>query len=252
MLRILALALALLAPVVARAAPPPLTVFAAASLKTALDEAKTAWEARPDAAKLRISYAGSSALARQIDQGAPADVYLSANQSWMDWLQKKGRLKDGSRRDLLRNSLVLVAYGEAPAVTLSPKLDLAGLLGDGRLAVAFTDSVPAGIYAKQALTSLHLWAQAKPRLAPADDVRSALALVASGEAPFGIVYATDAKAEPKVSVAATFPADSHDPIVYPGAIVKEADNPQAKAFLDWLSGPAARKIFARNGFSGVK
>ncbi|MGM0584108.1 MAG: molybdate ABC transporter substrate-binding protein [Pseudomonadota bacterium] len=246
-LRLAALALALLAAPAARAEA-PLTVFAAASLTNAFDEAAALY-AKETGTELRVSYAGSSALARQIDRGAPADLFLSANADWMDWLEDRGRLLPGSRRDLLRNRLVLVAHGEAPEVTLSPGLDLRALLDGGRLAMAFVDAVPAGIYGKAALSSLGLWAQAEPHVAQADNVRAALALVARGEAPFGIVYATDVAAEPAVSVVATFPADSHPPIVYPGAVPERAERERAAALLDWLAGPQAQAVFARHGFA---
>lgn len=246
-LRLAAVALALVVAPAAHAQA-PLTVFAAASLTNAFDEAAALY-AKETGTQLRISYAGSSALARQIDRGAPADLFVSANTAWMDWLEGRGRLLPGSRRDLLRNRLVLVAHGEAPEVTLSPDLDLPALLDGGRLAMAFVDAVPAGIYGKAALSSLGLWAKAEPHVAQADNVRAALALVARGEAPLGIVYATDAAAEPEVSVVATFPSGSHPRIVYPAAVPEGAERDRAAALLEWLAGPQAQAVFARHGFA---
>lgn len=239
---ILALAAAL-APAAAAAAD--LTVFAAASLGTALSEVETAWEAETGR-DLAVVLAGSSALARQIRQGAPADVFISANPDWMDAIEAEGLVRPGTRRDLLTNTLVLVAHGSD-----APPLDPAALpqaLGDGRLAMALVEAVPAGIYGKAALTHLGLWDALAPRVAETDNVRAALALVAAGEAPFGIVYATDAHAEPRVSVVATFPGDSHPPIVYPAAVIDGSTAPDAEAFLDWLQGPTARAAFDAQGF----
>ena len=238
---------------VAGASPPdkpaPLTVFAAASLKESLDEAATAYE-RGGGAPVRVSYAASSALARQIEQGAPADVFVSADQAWMDALQEQKLIDPASRRNLLGNTLVLVAPKDSKVqVALKPGLDLAALLGaDGRLALALTNSVPAGKYAKQSLVKLGAWEGVKSRTAEAENVRAALLLVARGEAPLGIVYGSDAFAEPKVRVVATFPADAHAAIVYPIARVAASTHPQAKAFVQWLQTPAARAIFARHGF----
>jgi len=238
---------------VAGASPPdkpaPLTVFAAASLKESLDEAATAYE-RGGGAPVRVSYAASSALARQIEQGAPADVFVSADQAWMDALQEQELIDPASRRNLLGNTLVLVAPKDSKVqVALKPGLDLAALLGaDGRLALALTNSVPAGKYAKQSLVKLGAWEGVKSRTAEAENVRAALLLVARGEAPLGIVYGSDALAEPKVRVVATFPADAHAAIVYPIARVAASTHPQAKAFVQWLQTPAARAIFARHGF----
>ena len=223
------------------------TVFAAASLKNAMDEIATAFEAETgDVAK--VSLAGSSALARQIQQGAPAEVFISANAAWMDRIEADGLLAEGSRVDLLRNALVLVAHGAAAPVAISPELDLAGMLGEDRLAMALVEAVPAGIYGKAALENLGLWASVAPRVAQSDNVRSALALVAAGEAPLGIVYATDAVAEPDVSVLGTFPEGSHPPIVYPAARLADAGETAAR-FLAFLQGPQARAAFERQGFA---
>lgn len=220
------------------------TVFAAASLKDALDEVAGAWRGATGGAAT-VSYAGSSALARQIEAGAPADVFISANAAWMDALQREGLLAPATRRDLLGNALVLVAPAGAPPLALA---DLPGALGDGRLAMALYDAVPAGIYGREALTSLGLWEALEDRVAQADNVRAALALVATGEAPYGIVYASDAAAEPRVEVVARFPDGSHPDIVYPAAAVAEGDVAAATAFLDYLETPPADAIFAAHGF----
>jgi molybdate transport system substrate-binding protein len=225
------------------------TVFAAASLKTALDDVAALWR-RETGTEVVVSYAGSSALARQIEAGAPADLFISANPGWMDRLEAGGLLRAESRLDLLTNSIVLIAHGrDATPLTLSPDLDLSGLIGDGRLAMALVDAVPAGIYGKAALETLGLWDQVAPKVAQADNVRAALALVAIGEAPFGIVYASDALAEARVSVAARFPADTHPPILYPAAVTADSDAPDVLAFLAFLKSADARAIFKRHGFS---
>ncbi|TYC64646.1 molybdate ABC transporter substrate-binding protein [Stappia sp. BW2] len=230
------------------AAADQITVFAAASLADALNEIEQRFEAATGH-DLVVSLAGSSALARQIQQGAPADVFISANPDWMDVLEKDGLLEPGSRFDLLNNSLVLIAHGqEAHPLEITSDLDLANLLGDNRLAMALVDAVPAGIYGKAALQSLGLWDDAEPRIAQSNNVRAALALVATGEAPYGIVYATDAVAEDNVTVAGTFPADSHPPIVYPVADLANRDFPAEAEFLAYLRGPDAREAFERQGF----
>ena len=225
------------------------TVFAAASLANALAEIETQFEAATGH-DLVVSLAGSSALARQIGQGAPADIFISANPGWMDRLEAEGLLEPGTRFDLLGNSMVLVAAGtDAAPVELGPGTDLAGLLGDGRLAMALVDSVPAGIYGKAALQSLGLWDDVAGRVAQADNVRAALAFVAAGAAPYGIVYATDAVAEDDVTVVGTFPPDSHPPVVYPVADLASRDTAAEAAFLEHLSGDAAQAAFARQGFA---
>lgn len=226
------------------------TVFAAASMKDALDEVADAFgTATGDRAVLVL--AGSSALARQIAQGAPADVFVSANTGWMDDLQARGRLVAGSRIALLGNRLVLVAHGpDAPGMALPELPDRLGDgLGDGRLAMALVDAVPVGVYGKAALQALDLWDILAPRVAQADNARAALALVALGAAPYGIVYATDAAAEPRVTAVATFPEGSHPPITYPAALIAGHDTPEARAFLDFLTGEAAAATFARHGFT---
>ena len=229
------------------------TVFAAASLKTAMDEIGPAFAAATGD-RLVVSLAGSSALARQIQAGAPAELFISANTLWMDTLEKDGLIRSDTRRDLLANAIVLIAHGkDAARVTIGPDLDLAGRLaedatGSGRLAMALVDAVPAGIYGKASLVSLGLWESVASKVAQADNVRAALALVAVGEAPYGIVYATDAAAEDDVSVVGTFPADSHPPIVYPAALTTVATSPAAERALAFLSGETARAAFERQGF----
>lgn len=234
------------------AAAEQVTVFAAASLGTALDEIATTWEAETGH-DVVASYAGTPQLARQIGQGAPADLFIAASSDWMDDLEAKGLIVPGSRRDLVGNTLVLIAHGEARPVEIGPGLDLPALLGDGRLAMALVDSVPAGLYGREALTALGLWDAARPRIAQAENVRAALALVASGEAPLGIVYGSDALAAraagEDVSVLGAFPADSHSPITYPAALVAGRDGPAARAFLDQLASPRARLVWEAQGFS---
>jgi molybdate transport system substrate-binding protein len=245
----LALCIAAIAP--AQAAQPPLTVFAAASLKESMDEAALAFE-RDTGQAVRVSYAGSSALARQIEQGAPADVFVSADLDWMDELQSKGLIDPATRSELLGNTLVLVAPKDsaAKAMVLDAGTDLLPLLGErGRIALALVDSVPAGKYAKAAFTSLGMWDALQPRLAESENVRAALLLVARDETPLGVVYGSDAQAEPRVRVLARFPESSHPPIVYPVAKVKASAHPQAAPFERWLHTPAAAAIFRRHGFS---
>lgn len=228
-----------------------IVVFAAASLKNALDDVVGTWRAETGNSAT-VSYAGSSALARQIEQGAPADVFISANEAWMDRLEQAGLIKPDTRRDLLRNRLVLIAHGKAkPEVQIRQGFDLAGLLGKDRLAMALVDAVPAGIYGKAALTSLGIWGAVEPKVAQTDNVRAALTLVGRGEAPYGIVYATDASASDNVSIVGTFPADSHPPIIYPAAVVAESKHPRAQAFLNFMASPAARPLFQRHGFTVI-
>jgi len=198
---------------------------------------------------LIVSLAGSSALARQIQQGAPADIFISANPDWMDAVEAEGLVETGTRFDFLSNSIVLIAAGtDAQPAGIGPDMDLAGLLGDGRLAMALADSVPAGIYGKAALENLGLWAGIEAQVAQADNVRAALAFVATGEAPYGIVYATDAVAEDRVTVVGTFPDGTHPPIVYPVADLANRDTAAEAAFLEFLRGAEAREAFARQGF----
>ncbi|APZ52020.1 molybdate ABC transporter substrate-binding protein [Salipiger abyssi] len=225
------------------------TVFAAASMKNAMDEVAECY-GEETGNNAVVSLAGSSSLARQIQAGAPADVFISANVGWMDTLEEEGLIDAESRTDLLGNAIVLIAHDAgATPVEIAPDLPLADMLGEDRLAMALVDAVPAGIYGKAALESLELWDSVAPKVAQADNVRAALALVATGEAPMGIVYATDAAAEPDVTVLGTFPEDSHPPIVYPAAVLAESDNPVAAEFLDYLQGPVARAAFERQGFT---
>ncbi|WP_369915782.1 molybdate ABC transporter substrate-binding protein [Xanthomonas sp. NCPPB 3005] len=247
--------LCLLSLVVALAVPPawaqaPLTVFAAASLKESLDEAAAAYQ-QSSGTPVQVSYAASSALARQVEQGAPADVFFSADLEWMDYLQQRRLVDPAQRRNLLGNTLVLVApVASAAKVDLRKPGTLAAALGaQGRLAVGQTSSVPAGKYARAALQKLGQWDGVQARLAESESVRSALMLVARGEAPLGIVYGSDAKAEPKVRVVAVFPADSHAPIVYPVAALRAGKNPAAADFVRWLGTAPAQAIFQRRGFS---
>lgn len=244
------LALGLLAPLTVQAAE-PVTVFAAASLKNALDETAAAFSA-DTGTELVISYAASSALAKQIEAGAPADLFISADIPWMDYLAERDRIDPASRTDLLGNELVLVAPSASPleATGITPSLDLAGMLGEGRLAVGQVDSVPAGKYAKAALQSLDLWTAIQPKLAQSDNVRAALALVSREEAPLGIVYASDAASDADVKVIGTFPGDSHPPIIYPVALVlADRPNDEAAAFLAYLKGEKARAAFGKAGFT---
>lgn len=224
-----------------------ITVFAAASLKAALDDVVDAFELSSDH-RLQTSYAGSSALARQIEHGAPADVFISANVGWMDTLEAQNLLVPHTRVALLSNDLVLVSpAGMGAVVDLSDSAMVLNALEQTPLAMAFVDAVPAGIYGKAALTSLGLWDDVSAKVAQTDSVRGALALVARAEARLGVVYATDALAEPRVSIVAAFPADSHAPIVYPAARIAP-DSDGARDFAAFLVSPEARKIFESYGF----
>ena len=232
-------------------APPAMAeevvVFAAASLKGALDRVAADWQARTGH-RVTISYAGSNALAAQILQGAPADILVSAAEDWMDKVARAGLV--AARRDLLGTSLVLIAHGrDAAPVQIGPGLDLPALLNGGRLAMAMVDAVPAGQYGKAALQSLGLWDSVAAEIAQAENVRAALAFVARGEAPLGIVYATDAAAGDNVTVIATFPQDTHPPIVYPAALLTAAGDAADRAFFAALSEPAADAVFAAAGFA---
>jgi len=232
----------------ADAAANEVLVFAAASLTDALGAVAAAWMAETGHVA-RLSLAGSAALANQILRGAPADVVILANTDWMDALAAAGALRDGSRRDLLGNRLVLIAHGRAAApVSIDAALDLAGMLGAGRLSMALVDAVPAGIYGRAALTGLGLWDAVAPQVAQSSSVRSALAFVALGEAPLGIVYATDAVVEDNVTVIGTFPPGSHPPIILPAAITAQSASPVAGAFLDFLGSDTARAIWTGHGF----
>jgi molybdate transport system substrate-binding protein len=241
------LALALLAPFAARA--DELLVFAAASLKPSLDRIL----ATPEVAALggaKASYAASSQLARQIEAGAPAALFISADQDWMDYVEQHKLVVDGTRANLLGNALVLVAPKDSTVkLDIGPGFKLAHALGkDGRLALGEPNSVPAGKYAKAALTSLGVWDSVATRVVAADNVRAALNFVAKGEAPLGIVYRSDAVSEPAVRVVATFPASSHAPIVYPVALVAGHDDAAARKLLELLRAPAEQAIFHDLGF----
>ncbi len=225
-------------------------VFAAASQKDALDAVIAAY-GKAGKGPVKASYQSSSTLARQIEKGAPADLFISANPQWMDYLAERNLIDKDTRFDLLSNGLVLVTAKDSKAgpVTITPGFDLAGLLGSGRLAVGDPDHVPAGIYAKQALQNLGIWGAVERKLARADNVRAALALVARGETPFGIVYRSDAVADKGVKVVGPFPETSHPPIVYPVAVMAESKHAQAaRDFLAFLKSNAAAKIYANFGF----
>lgn len=249
--RLIAASLLALLPVAgaqARAAEPVL-VFAAASLKNALDAATQAWRAETGGVALG-NYASSSALARQIEQGAPADIFISADLAWMNDLADEDLIDPATRWNLLGNSLVLIAPApDAAPIDIVPGVDLLGALDGGRLALGEVRAVPAGRYARSALQHLGIWPSVEDHLAEADSVRGALAFVARGEALLGIVYATDAQADPAVMVVGTFPHDSHPPIVYPVARVMGSDNPDARAFLEFLRSARASAIFEAQGFT---
>ena len=252
MLKVFAAIFACLMPAVASAAPsadPPLMVFAAASLKNALDEVNSAFAARTGT-KVTASYAASSALMKQIENGAPADVFISADLDWMDFGAQRKLINDGTRVELLGNRLVLIAPKDSKIgpVRIVPGFDLAQLAGNGRVVTGDVRAVPVGKYAKAALEKLEAWQKAQPKLAITENVRAALTLVARGEAVLGIVYTTDAKVEPNVKVVGIFPADSHPPIVYPAALTATA-RPGALEYLAFLRSPAAKTIFERDGFT---
>jgi molybdate transport system substrate-binding protein len=246
---VLAGALALAAGASPLMAQGKLTVFAAASLKNALDEVNAACAADVGE-KATISYAGSSALARQIEQGAPADLFISADLAWMAYLSERNLTRKDTELELLGNRIVLVAPADTTsAAEIVPGFDLAGLLGDGKLAMANVDAVPAGRYGKAALEKLGVWASVEADVAQAENVRAALALVSTGEAPLGIVYQTDAAADPKVRILATFPQETHPPIVYPVAQIAASTHEAAAPFLDCLQTGKARALFEKQGFT---
>jgi molybdate transport system substrate-binding protein len=226
-----------------------LTVFAAASLTDAMKDISTKWTAAGHQ-PLVLSFGASSTLARQIEQGAPANVFASADEKWMDYLAEKKLIAPDTRKDLLGNDLVLVVAANKPMhVAINKSFDLMGLLGpDGRLATGDPAHVPVGIYAEQALKALGMWDSVSSKLARTGDVRSALLLVERGEAPAGIVYATDAAVSNAVMIAGTFPADSHDPVSYPFAVTKSGDTTEARALLAFLTSPPARAVFVQRGF----
>ena len=251
-LAVLALSLSLASPFALARAEEPVVVFAAASLKTALDEAAARFHA-DGGAEIKISYGGSLGLARQIVAGAPADLFASADEISMDEAAKGGAIKADTRFDWLGNELVLVAPKAAAFDTLALTPDaLGGALGSGKLATGEVNTVPVGKYARASLDKLGLWSLVEPHLAMSDNVRSALAFVARGEAALGIVYATDAAAEPGVKIVARFPDASHAPILYPVAVTAGSHNAAAAKFEDFLKSDAAWPIFARQGFRAVK
>lgn len=226
-----------------------LTVFAAASLKETLSTIADSWK-KETGQQVKLSFAASSALAKQIDEGAPADLFISADLAWMDHLDKAGELAPGTRADLLGNRIVLVAPAASTlTVKIAPHFDLAGLLGKDRLAMGNVAAVPAGVYGKAALENLGVWDSVKDKVAQADNVRAALALVSRQEAPLGIVYETDAKVDPGVKIVDRFPETSHPPIVYPAAVLKSSTSPQAKSFLAYLKTAKAADVFKAAGFT---
>ena len=227
-----------------------ITVFAAASLKNALDDVNAAFT-KATGIKVVSSYEASSALARQIEQGAPADAFISADLRWMDYVAERKLINPNTRVNLLGNKLVLIAPVDSKLgnVTIGQGFDIAKLAGDGRIAVADVKAVPAGLYAKAALEKLGAWAAAEPKLAQAENVRATLAFVARGETPVGIVYETDAKIEPKVKIIATFPDDSYPPVTYPVAATADSKKPGVGQYFGFLRSPAAKAIFEKYGFS---
>jgi molybdate transport system substrate-binding protein len=223
-------------------------VFAAASLKNALDAINAQWQ-KESGKGAKISYAASSALAKQIEQGAPAQMFISADLDWMDYVEKKNLIKPGSRSNLLGNRIVLIApKDKAQPIDIKPGFDLAKVLGDGRLSMANVDSVPAGKYGKAALEKLGVWASVSNKLAQAENVRAALLLVSRGEAPAGIVYQTDAASDSSVKIIGTFPEDTHPPIIYPIALTANA-GPDAAAFLAYIRSDKAKPLFEAQGFT---
>lgn len=250
-LKSIAIAAAVMVSIPAYAAE-KITVFAAASMKTALDAANVAYTAK-SGNQVVVSYAASSALAKQVEAGAPADVFISADLDWMDYLTRKNLIKSESRKNLLGNRIVLVVPKEkAKPVDIKPGFDLSSLVGDGKLAMGQVESVPAGKYGKAALEKLGVWESVSSKVVGVENVRAALLLVSRGEAPFGIVYQTDAAADPAVSIAGTFPEDSHPPIIYPVAQLAESKNTAADDYLKFLASSEASSIFSGQGFTVLK
>lgn len=247
-----------LLPLLALAPPPAVAqsggpmVFAAASMKDALDEVARLWQ-QETGRKAVVSYAGSSALARQIEQGAPADLFISADLDWMDHLAQRNLIKPDTRSNLLGNRIALVT-GKSSTVTakIAPGFDLSGLIGSGKLAMADTRAVPAGKYGKASLEALNVWPSVQGKVAQAENVRAALLLVSRGEAPLGIVYSTDAAADPGVRVVDVFPENTHPPIIYPVAMTASSRHADAAAFLAYLASPKARAAFEKAGFAILK
>jgi molybdate transport system substrate-binding protein len=232
-----------------------INVFAASSLTDSMKAVAGAFEAKTGT-HVMLSFGGSNTLAQQINQGAPADLYLSADSDWMDFLAKNDRIDPATRHDLLGNKLVLVGGANAKRIAIAPRFDLSGALGSGKLALADPNSVPAGKYGKAALTALGIWDSVANKIAPAENVRVALEYVMRGEAPYGIVYQTDAMAgadaAPAVKVVGVFPENTHPPIVYPAAVTRSAASPAARDFLAYLSSPPAKAIFEKAGFTVLK
>jgi molybdate transport system substrate-binding protein len=225
-----------------------LVIFAAASLKSALDAVNAEWQ-KETGKKASISYGASSALAKQIEQGAPAHMFVSADLDWMDYVAGKKLIKSETRSNLLGNRIVLIApKDKATPVEIKSGFNLAAVLGDGRLSMASVDSVPAGKYGKAALEKLGAWASVSGKIAQAENVRAALLLVSRGEAPAGIVYQTDAAADPNVKIIGTFPQDTHSPIIYPIALTAGPSHPDADGFLAFIKSAKARPLFEAQGF----
>jgi molybdate transport system substrate-binding protein len=223
-------------------------VFGAASLKNALDEANAQYQ-RDTGRKVVVSYAASSALAKQIENGAPADIFISADLDWMDYVAERKLIKPDTRANFLGNKIVLIAAADSGlTLTIAPNFPLAQALGNGRLAMADPASVPAGKYGKAALEALGVWPSVADKIAPAPDVRATLVFVSRGEAPLGIVYQTDAAADKGVKIVGAFPASSHPPIIYPIAVTATSTNPDTGAYIAFLKSPAARPAFEKQGF----
>src|SRR5262245_6921727 len=226
-----------------------LVIFAAASLKNALDAINAQWQ-KETGKKALISYASSSALAKQIEQGAPAQMFISADLDWMDYVAQKTLIKPETRSNLLGNRIVLIApKDKAQSIEIRPGFDLAKVLGDGRLSIANVDSVPAGKYGKAALEKLGVWPSVSNKIAQAENVRAALLLVSRGEAPLGIVYQTDAAADTNVKIIGTFTEDSQTQMIYPIALTANANHPDAASFLDYIKSAKAKPLFEAQGFT---
>jgi molybdate transport system substrate-binding protein len=233
----------------ARAQSGDLVVFAAASLKNALDSINAQWQ-KETGRSAKISYASSSALAKQMENGAPAQMFISADLDWMDYVEKKNLIQPDTRSNLLGNRIVLIApKDKAQPIAIKPGFDLARVLGDGRLSMANVDAVPAGKYGKAALEKLGVWTSISDKTAQAENVRAALLLVSRGEAPAGIVYQTDAASDKAVTIIGTFPEDTHPPIIYPIALTAGTTNPDAAAFLAYIKSDKSKPLFEAQGFT---
>jgi molybdate transport system substrate-binding protein len=234
--------------VAAQAQGRDLLVFGAASLKNALDDANAQYQ-REAGHKIVVSYGASSALAKQIENGAPADIFISADLDWMDYVAEHKLIKPETRLNLLGNKLVLVAPADSSVnLAIAPNFPLAQALGNGRLAMADPAAVPAGKYGKAALEALGVWSSVSSKIAPAQDVRATLLLVSRGEAPLGIVYQTDAASDKGVKIVGAFPESSHPPIIYPIAVTTASANPDAAAYVGFLKSPSAKPAFEKQGF----